>query len=225
MLIEHGDINLNIEIYKLSNRTLPIVQSKKQRQWMNDNVHAYRCVPLSIANTFGWDILLPKDLDVSWDGRTELNSVQIFNHKDLYESHFGSGTFTIQVPYTWKTDEDHQILVMPYPNPDQYDIVSLTAIIETDRLMYPWFVTCKITRPGRYMLKAGTPIARVIPVKIGDIIDCNINLTSEPEEFKKYREWQAIMRNNRDIVKEKWQKFYHKVVRYTSIITPKIGRK
>lgn len=217
---------LDIEIYKVSNESFPIVSSKKQREWMNESVHAYRCVPLSIANTFGWDIFLPKDLDVEWNGSNKNRSdIKIYKNNHIYDSHFASGTFTIQVAYTWKTSEDYQIMVMPYPNPDQYDIVSLTAIIETDRLMYPWFLTCKVTRPGRYKLKAGTPIARVIPIKIRDTVNCSINLTSEPEEYKEYREWQANMRNKIDRTKEDWQKFYHKVARWTSVITPKIGRK
>jgi hypothetical protein len=218
-------MSLDIELYKVSNESFPIVSAKKQRNWMNDNVHAYRCVPLSIANTFGWDIFLPKDLDVEWNGRNQNKDLKIYENAHLYESHFGSGTFTIQVAYTWKTSEDYQIMVMPYPNPDQYDIVSLTAIVETDRLMYPWFLTCKVTRPGRYKLKAGTPIARVIPIKVKDTVDCNINLTSEPKEYREYREWQADMRNKIDRTKEDWQKFYHKVARWTSVITPKIGRK
>jgi len=215
-------MNLDIDIYKLSDRVLPIVSSKKQRQWMNDNVHSYRCVPLAIANTFGWDILLPEDLDVEWDGGSELTSIKIYGNNQIYQSHFGSGTFTIQVAYTWKTSDDHQIMLMPHPNPDQYDIMSLTAIVETDRLMYPWFVTCKVTRVGRYKLKAGTPIARVIPIKIGDIVDCNIKMSEEPEEYKNYRAWQTEERNNST---KTWEKFYHKIARYTSIITPKVGRK
>jgi hypothetical protein len=218
-------MSLDIELYKLTVDSFPILSSKKQRKWMNENVHAYRCVPLSIANTFGWDILLPKDLVVEWNGGIEKKDVKICNNESLYKSHFGSGTFTIQVSFTWKTSEDYQIMVMPYPNPDQYDIFSLTAIVETDRLMYPWFLTCKIAKPGRYQLKAGTPVARVIPIRIKDIINCEINLTSEPEEYKEYREWQANKRNNIDNEKEKWQKFYHKVARWTSVITPKVGRK
>jgi hypothetical protein len=215
---------LEIELYKLSDRVLPIVSSKKQRQWMNKNVHSYRCVPLAIANTFGWDILLPKDLDVEWNGNDDWADVTIHEDKEIYSGHFGSGTFTIQVAYTWQTSKNYQIMLIPYPNPDQYDIVSLSAIIETDRLMYPWFVTCRITRPGRYKLKAGTPIARVIPIRIDDLTSCSINLAEEPSEYKEYRAWQTEERNNMRS-EEKWKKFYHKIARYTSIVTPKIGRK
>ena len=216
---------LEINLYKLSDRILPVVSSKKQRKWMNDNVHSYRCVPLAIANTFGWDILLPKDLDIEWNGGNDYTDVKVYENKDLYSGHFGSGTFTIQVAYTWQTTDDHQVMLIPYPNPDQHDIISLTAIIETDRLMYPWFVTCKITRPGRYKFKAGTPIARVIPIRIDDIVTCSINLSdNEPEEFKEYRMWQTEERNNMK-PEERWKKFYHKIARYTSILTPKVTRK
>ena len=213
--------DLKIEMYEVGRAPHEVEPAKKRRAWMDKNQHAYRCVPLSIANTYGWDILLPADLDVEWDGGDDRSSVKIHGNDHLYDSHFASGTFTIQSGNTWKTPEDHQIMCMPIPNPDQYDIISLTAIMESDRLMYPWFVTCKITRPGRYQMPAGTPISRVVPIKLGDIIDSEISTATESEEYREYRRWQTAVRNNKpeDV---KWQKFYHKVARYTSIKSPRV---
>ena len=47
-----------------------IQQSRLMRGWMDDtyNKHAYRCLPLSMANVNGWEILLPCDVVVKWDG-------------------------------------------------------------------------------------------------------------------------------------------------------------
>src|SRR5579885_1644744 len=42
--------------------------SPSRRAWMDDAGHAYHCLPLVIANQWGWQILCPTDVRVSWDG-------------------------------------------------------------------------------------------------------------------------------------------------------------
>lgn len=215
---------MNIELYKVKDAVMILKPGSKQRNWMNKNPHAYRCVPLSIASEYGWDILLPEKVTLSWNGGPNNKDTTVLEGTCL-EPHFGGGTVTLEGAYTWKTDEDIQMMVMPYPNPDQFDLVSLTAIIETDRLMYPWFLSCRLARPGTYTFPAGMPLARVIPIRIKDVTEAQINICEEPEEYKEYRDWQGETRRQRNPVKEAWQKFYHKVARYTSINTPKVGRK
>lgn len=219
---------IDINIYKIPENTgkFSIAVSQKSRGWMNENPHSYRCVPLSIANTYGWDILLPEAIELEWNGGKEKNDVKVLKGK-CFKPHFGSGTVTLEGSYSWQTTEDVQIMVMPIPNADQYDLVSLTAIVETDRLQYPWFLTCQLTHPGKYKFESGTPLARIIPIRIKDVINSSISIQSEPKEYAEYRAWQAESRNEFEKNKKGkfWQQFYHKVARYTSIKAPKVGRK
>ena len=30
--------------------------------------HAYRCVPMTVANTHGWELLVPASFEVEWNG-------------------------------------------------------------------------------------------------------------------------------------------------------------
>ena len=41
-----------------------------ERAWMEatDQRFAYRCLPLNIANAFGWEILCPSAFTAAWDG-------------------------------------------------------------------------------------------------------------------------------------------------------------
>ena len=41
-----------------------------ERPWMEatDQRFAYRCLPLNIANAFGWEILCPSAFTAGWDG-------------------------------------------------------------------------------------------------------------------------------------------------------------
>ena len=47
-----------------------VQQSDLRRDWMDDtyNKHAYRCLPVTMANVNGWEVLLPCDVVVKWDG-------------------------------------------------------------------------------------------------------------------------------------------------------------
>src|SRR5271156_2945483 len=40
--------------------------SPPRRHWMDDSPHAYKCLPLVIANQWGWQILCPTKVVVSW---------------------------------------------------------------------------------------------------------------------------------------------------------------
>jgi len=61
---------------KLTKWVLPNLQSlyniqipSKKRDWMDVNQgHAYKCLPLTVANGFGWEIKNPIKFDAVWNG-------------------------------------------------------------------------------------------------------------------------------------------------------------
>src|SRR5262249_15123574 len=48
-----------------------------RRHWMDANLHTYKCLPLVIANQWGWQVLCPTDVVVSWDGSPGLDGLRI----------------------------------------------------------------------------------------------------------------------------------------------------
>ena len=42
--------------------------------------HAYRCLPLTIANAMGWEILLPAKVTATWNGGTETSDLIVETH-------------------------------------------------------------------------------------------------------------------------------------------------
>src|SRR5262245_16616311 len=42
--------------------------SPARRHWMTQSPVAYQCLPLVVANQWGWQILCPTDVRVTWDG-------------------------------------------------------------------------------------------------------------------------------------------------------------
>src|SRR4051812_19074911 len=42
--------------------------SPVRRQWMSEHPGAYQCLPMVVANQWGWQVLCPTDVRVAWDG-------------------------------------------------------------------------------------------------------------------------------------------------------------
>jgi len=55
---------------KTTPKTVEIKQSRIQRDWMDETYkkHAYQCLPMTFANVYGWELILPHDVVVEWDG-------------------------------------------------------------------------------------------------------------------------------------------------------------
>src|SRR5262249_60673193 len=51
--------------------------SPPRRHWMDQATHAYQCLPMVIANQWGWHILCPTEVRVTWDGSTDLDGLPL----------------------------------------------------------------------------------------------------------------------------------------------------
>ena len=65
---------LEITAYKIMDNPPPIRTADRKREWMDDTQDrfAYRCLPLSIANQTGWEILSPAGFTARWNGKNDL---------------------------------------------------------------------------------------------------------------------------------------------------------
>ena len=83
-----------------------LVPGRPERTWMDlTNEHyAYRCIPLSIANTSGWEIQLPFAFEAAWNGMDNIESIQFrsADHREAEHgptSHFGHGVITFHTGF------------------------------------------------------------------------------------------------------------------------------
>ena len=60
-----------LDAYKIHQGPAPeLLPAGSRREWM-DNMRdrvAYRCLPMTMANATGWDILCPFTIDAEWNG-------------------------------------------------------------------------------------------------------------------------------------------------------------
>ena len=51
--------------------------SPSRRNWMDEEEHAYHCLPLVMANQWGWQVLCPTDVRVTWDGSRAIEGLRV----------------------------------------------------------------------------------------------------------------------------------------------------
>lgn len=130
---------------------------KIKRDWFIK--HAYFCLPLTIANQYGFIITSLFDFTVIWDGGNSSSSTKIEFVQDKQEvdhllglqrinSHFGMGTITVQIGFTIRTPPGINTLICNPPNIFIDGIGHMTAAVETDNLRRDFTFNLKITRPN-----------------------------------------------------------------------------
>ncbi|PHR54365.1 MAG: hypothetical protein COA43_16645, partial [Robiginitomaculum sp.] len=59
-----------LDCFQMQSPAPKIVPGSSRRKWMDETGErfAYRCLPLTMANSTGWDILCPFDIEIAWNG-------------------------------------------------------------------------------------------------------------------------------------------------------------
>ena len=110
--------------YRIYEKGQRIVPGRQRRVWMDEtrSRFAYRCLPLTIANGIGWEILLPAKVTAEWNGGPELSDITIASDDPAWRpdqlalSHFGHGILTFPVGYLFRTDPGVAVWARGVPN-------------------------------------------------------------------------------------------------------------
>ena len=219
-----------LEFFKLNQHSslVEIVPGKPERSWMDrtNNKFAYRCTPLTIANTSGWQFLSPIDFEITWDGGTSTDSLKFTtpDGKDASQfnivfSHFGYGIVTFSIPYLVRTSPGWAIWVRGAPNTNKGPIVPLDGVVETDWLPFTFTMNWRMITPTTARFRRGEPFCFVtlVPHSILDSVEPIIrNIEDEPELNSELEQWSESRKSfndllnsgNDEINRTKWQKNY-----------------
>lgn len=164
-----------ITVYRIKKDgpAFPIVPLNVKRKWMTDSFYkfAYKCLPLNIANQYGFAVLSPVDFEIDWWGGKGGSEVDFEVNSDdpaiahLFKSYFGEGTFTVHPDFIIKTPEGYSTYIRGIPNDTKPGIKPLDAIVETDWLAFTFTYNFLVTEPGVYKFKKGEPLFCFFPIK------------------------------------------------------------
>ncbi len=221
---------MELECFVMTTYPPEIVPGRPDRKWMDDFQarFPYRCLPLVMANTTGWEILCPTDFTVVWNGGPGKNDLQItcdadpaYNLEHIVQSHFTHGVLTFHTGYMFRTPPGYSIWAQGPPNHVKDGIQALQGLVETDWLPFPFTMNWRMTRPGMISFAKGEPFCffNVVQNQSQDEIQPVIkSLESDQDLKKQYEAWartrnefnESLMRRDPEAMKEAWQKFYFK---------------
>ncbi len=212
--------------YLPDGQKIDIRPAPAERDWMEmtDQQFANRCLPLTIANAYGWELLCTNTFRAVWNGQNSLDAIKIlFDGEGIPPavSHFGHGVLTFHVSCVFRTEPGYDLMVQGPVNRPKDAIAPLQGIVETDWSPYTFTMNWLFTRPGIVEFEKGEPFCAVFPVKRGEIEDTEPELrlmSSDPDLDAHFRAWRdGRLKFNADLKEtgskaqqEKWQKTYHR---------------
>jgi len=179
--------------------------ARPKRAWMDRTPenYAYRCTPLSAANTMGWEILNPVNCEFRWNGLTPHQQVFVYREKELRfgpKSHFGTGVVTWDLPFLFRTPPQYGLVVTGPANHDHTHITPLDGFIRSDWLPFPFTMNWRITTPDvTIRFEEGEPIARIYPYPLDLLDEMQIelhDLADDPDFAEKFRQWGERRQEN-----------------------------
>ena len=199
----------------------PVVPLTAKRNWMNESrdKFAYKCLPLNIANQYGFAVLCPADFTIDWWGGNDEKDVDFqIRSEDSYmenylHSYFGGGTFTIHVDFVIRTPKGFSTYIRGVPNETKQGLKPLDAIVETDWLSYTFTYNFLLTEPGSYSFKKGEPLFIFFPIERGTVENFELKESRLENDSDLLKDFDDYHRKRMDAIKVPlkkpvWQYFY-----------------
>ncbi|WP_426957815.1 DUF6065 family protein [Muricoccus radiodurans] len=198
-----------------------------RRAWMDASPQgfAHRCLPLTIANAHGWEVVGECGFEAWWNGGDAPGDVTVRVDRPGRPEpvgHFGAGVLTFHIDALFRTDPGISLWVSGPPNAPKDGIAPLTGIVETDWSPATFTMNWRFTRarhPVRFA--PGEPIAFLFPIPrnlIGRVRPEMRGIGEDPALEAAYRSWSAgrsafnagLKEPGSEAWSQGWQRGYHR---------------
>ena len=217
-------INIKIFVDKKNGHPVKIEQSKIQRDWMDKTYkkHAYKCFPISQANTIGWSVSFLHDIEFIWDGVSDTLDSHVTILKDngnVCNTKRANATISFDSGLFFKTDRDMSIISIPPANYFIDGAMAFTSVISTSFFPESYPIAWKITKPNvPIKITAGTPVATLIPLSIGSLCEIELEVNDKIFTLDSLKEIEEKEKVWKDIYKKgEFSNFYRDAVRYDNV--------
>jgi hypothetical protein len=156
-----------------------------KRDWMDNLIYPYKCFPLSTVNKFGYGVCFKNDISFIWDGTVDPDNSGVTILSGEQHCYLGrnSGTVSFSTGIMFKTDENVSLYTFPVPNKIYEDVQCLSSLLSTSFFTGVSHVVWKINTPNKVItIKAGTPVAAIIPISVSEIQGSVIEFSNEKIE-------------------------------------------
>ena len=196
---------MKITVYKNNQTRSKIEQTKVKRDWMDDTLdaHAYKCFPVSMANTIGWSISFLDDIEFIWDGISDTtpDHVTVLSGPvGVPTTVRGNATISFYSGFYFDTPENVSMLQIVPPNFFVDGATPFTTVISTSVLKEAIPIAWRITRPNTVIkIPAGMPVATFIPISLKEYQNVELEIKDKvfenmdwEEKEKRQKVWDEI---------------------------------
>lgn len=168
-----------------------------RRGWMDAQPYSYKCLPLVMANQWGWQITAPTDVRATWDGSRDLSGLRVDvapAYRNAIKSQFGDGIVTFSPPWLFRTPPGWDLLLKGPSNRWKPNCAALEGVIETWWLSYTFTLNWKLIEAGTVSFTRGEPIGQLVPIPhetFREAVAVEAPLESRPEIYIEMTRWQV----------------------------------
>ncbi|MCX5570728.1 DUF6065 family protein [Kaistia nematophila] len=203
--------------------------ASSRRGWMDatPEAFAYRCLPLAIANSHGWEILSPCSFEAVWNGGMAPGDVIVRAHPGSLPHErpvglFGQGVLTFHIAGILRTSPGWNLWVGGPVNSAKDGISPLSGVVETDWSSFTFTMNWRFTRPHHPVrFEENEPFCHIFPVERAAIEMTEPRFASIEDEAGLKEQFESWSRSrdafHRKMAQEppaapadKWQKFYYR---------------
>jgi len=217
---------LTVTAYLVNDRPPAIQPGGIKRGWMDASRDhfAYRCLPLTIANQSGWDLLCPTTFTAIWNGGDSIHDLYIKSSEAAPGalSHFGHGILTFEVGVLFRTSPGHNLWVKGPPNAPKDGVSPLEGVVQTDWSSATFTMNWQVTRPRhKITFERGEPFCRVLPYPrhyLDRFEPHTQSIEADPDVQARFEAWSRSRRQFNETLQSEgdgdgklgWQKHYHR---------------
>lgn len=171
---------------------------KMPRDWMGNTrkKFLYKCLPLKIANQYGWAVLSPTNFSIMYYGGDTPPDIDIDVDNPEFDenilSYLGEGVFTIHLDFVIKTPVGYSTYIRSVPNEIKYGVRGLDAIVETDWLPFTFTYNFRTIESGTYTFKKDEPLFVFFPIERNTVENFSIEedfIENDKEFFEDFTEY------------------------------------
>jgi len=218
-----------LDAYMIHSIAPDFVPARPRRKWMDTFMdrQPYRCLPLTMANSTGWELTCPFDLEIKWTGGPRNEHLTITSPDksaflpSFVSSHFQKGIVTFHTGYLFRTPPGWAVWCMGPPNWPKDGIYPLSGLIETDWLPFPFTMNWQMTRPGKVTFEKDEPFCFMTLSEHHRLeeVEPRVKALSSDKSLKlEYENWSQsreefnnkLHARDKAAVSEGWQRHYMK---------------
>jgi hypothetical protein len=219
---------MRLTAYRITKRALEMRPASVRRQWMDESANrfAYRCLPLTVANSYGWELLSGCTFEAVWTGGRARESTQIVgidaDPDAIVSNHFGEGILTFHPGFLFRTEEEYDLHVSGPANCCKDGVSPLTGIVETNWLPFTFTMNWIFTRVGvPIRFERGEPICQIFPIPKGLVerVEPEIqDISDDRALMERFHAWANSREHFNERLRERdsqehaegWQRFYNR---------------